>query len=76
MTNQLTTTPIAVRSELLSYSEHVFEVYEAARPSNRVRVVELNEYRAIRAAGVHLGIRADKLRAHPAPGGLRSLSIA
>lgn len=67
---------ITARSELLGYSELAFVVFEAARPENQLRVVELSEYRAIREASIHLGISAEKLRAHRAPGSLSSLGRA
>jgi hypothetical protein len=50
---------------LLSYFDHLFEVWEAGRPSNRVRVLEVNPHRAMTAASIELGVSADKLRALP-----------
>lgn len=68
--------PLSTRSELIGYSESSFIVYEAGRPRNRVPVIELNEARALIAASIHLGVSAEKLRAHPAPGHLHSAELA
>jgi hypothetical protein len=67
---------IVPRSELLGYSELAYEVYEAGKPSNRCRVVELNEHRALTVAAIHLGISQEKLRAHRVPGHLLSAGAA
>lgn len=55
--------PLPVRSPLYGYESLLFFVHEAARPSNNVRVLELNEARAIAAAAIELGVSAEKLRA-------------
>lgn len=49
----------------LSYFDLAFDVWEAANPRNRVRVLEVNPARAITAAGIDLGVSAEKLRALP-----------
>jgi len=54
----------------------IFEVYEAANPRNRTRVLECNPYRATREASIELGVSQDKLRAHSVPGSLDSLGLA
>lgn len=72
-----TSTPrIAARSELLGYVELAWVVYCAANPSKRMQVLDLNEYRAIRQASIHLGVSAEKLRAHRIPGELVSAGTA
>lgn len=67
---------ITARSELVGYAELSFVVYSAANPAKRMPITELNEYRAIREASIVLGISAEKLRAHPAPGHLHSAGLA
>jgi len=52
---------------LLSYFDLAYIVWEAGRPANRVRVLEVNEHRALTAAAIELGISAEKLRVLPVP---------
>jgi hypothetical protein len=59
--------PLRTRSELLCYSDHLFECWEAGNPANRVRVLEVNAYRAVTAAGIELGVSAEKIRAQRVP---------
>ena len=59
--------PLRTRSELLCYSDHLFECWEAGNPAHRVRVLEVNAYRAVTAAGIELGVSAEKIRAQRVP---------
>jgi hypothetical protein len=57
--------PSRAVAPLLSYFDLSYDVWEAGRPSNRVRVLEVNPHRAITAASIALGVSAEKLRALP-----------